>query len=74
MSESLINEAAFIAMMKAKINAAMLAAAEPALQAALKEIERRMREELAKHIISTIETRFELYKDQRSIHIVIDQR
>lgn len=74
MSAPLINEEAFIATMKAKLNAAMLAAAEPALQAALKEIERRMREELAKHIISTIETRFELYKHERSIHIVIDQR
>lgn len=74
MSESLINEAAVRSLMKAKLNAAMLAAAEPHLQEALKEIERRMREALAQQLISIIEERVEFYRDDRAIRIIIDPR
>lgn len=41
--------------MKDQINAAMIKAAEPIIQAALVEVEKEMRATLAKHVLARIE-------------------
>lgn len=54
-TKSMINQEAFLATMKEQINAAMIKAAEPIIQAALAEVEKKMRETLAQHVLARIE-------------------
>lgn len=54
-TKSMINEKEFLVVMKEQINAAMIKAAEPVIQAALVEVEKEMRATLAKHILVRIE-------------------
>ena len=56
----MINQDVFLAAMKAQINAAMIKAAEPIIQAALVEVEKEMRATLAKHILARIEQTVEI--------------
>lgn len=51
----MINQEAFLRIMKEQINAAMLKSAEPIIQAALVEVEKQMRATLATHILGCIE-------------------
>lgn len=56
----MINQEAFLAAMKEQINSAMISAAEPIIQAALRQIETEMRSTLAKHTLACIEQTVEM--------------
>jgi 3-dehydroquinate synthetase len=51
---ALINQKAFTAMLSAQLNAAMTEAAEPIIQAALKEAEKEMRTQWAAKLVGFI--------------------
>lgn len=70
---SIIHEAEFARLLREELNAAMLSAAEPVLQAAIKELERKMREELGKRIIALIQNDFSVERMGHDIRILVKQ-
>lgn len=55
MAKSFIDEGVFLAAMKAEINAEMIKAAEPVIQAAMIEVEKNMRKRLAEYLLARLE-------------------
>lgn len=73
METKLINESVLASLIKEEINEAMLSAAEPAIQEALKTIEQKMREQMGSKIISLIDSNFVLDRMGHDIRILIKQ-
>lgn len=59
--------------LKESLNAAMLKAAEPAIQQALKDIERDMREKLAQRLIGLLEQNLSIERYGRDLRVTIRQ-
>ena len=70
---TIINPKAFEESMLVPLNNAMLEAAEPIVQKALKEMEVRMRKQLASNLISFITQNFSVESFQDQILIKIQQ-
>ena len=70
---TIINPKAFEESMLVPLNNAMLEAAEPIVQKALKEMEVRMRKQLASNLISFITQNFSVESFQDQILIRIQQ-
>ena len=70
---TIINPKAFEESMLVPLNNAMLEAAEPIVQKALKEMEVRMRKQLASNLISFISQNFSVESFQDQILIRIQQ-
>jgi hypothetical protein len=68
---SVINERAFIELMKAQLNKSMLEAAEPLIKDALVRMEQAMRKDLAANLIAFIDREFQFNVMQNRIVIEI---
>lgn len=70
---SILNEAALSKLLLKDLNEAMLKAAEPILQKALKDIERQMRERMTAMLISYLEENLTIDRLGHDIRIMIKQ-
>ena len=74
MAQTIINNDVFNKQFKEMLNAAMLEAAEPIIQEALKKAEIKMRESLAVRLIALIQDDFDVRRFGHDLHIVVKQR
>lgn len=56
----ILNNTAFVARLKAELNASMTQAAEPVIQDALKAFEKGLRQKVSEFVLAQIETRVSL--------------
>lgn len=63
----------FVRALKEHLNAAMLKAAEPAIAAALLEVEKTMRAELATRLIALVDTDYSFDRNGRDLRITVRQ-
>ena len=68
---SLINQDVFLAQLHKKLNAEMLAAAEPLIKKAIEDIEAEMRRQLAQMLISVVEQSFAIERFGTDIRIIV---
>jgi hypothetical protein len=68
-----IDEKLFIEELGSQLNAAMIEAAEPLIEEALLKVGREMREQLAKKLLSLIETDYDVMRDGKVVRITIRQ-
>lgn len=73
MAQFKIDEKGFLKSLKGNINESMMVAAEPVIQAALKDIEIKMREDLAKTLIGFIESYVSMERYGTDLRITINK-
>ena len=66
-----INTDALLASIAVELKAELLAAAEPAVQAALREVERAMRRKLAEFVVGRIDQSYDVQRAGDVIHIQV---
>lgn len=71
-NDGMVNEQVFFKQFQEVLNEDMKKAAEPILQSALAEIEKRMRKELASNIVKFIEGNYSVMKRQHEIVITVN--
>lgn len=71
MAEIIINPEAALSAIKERLNAEMLKAAEPLVQAAVKAIEVAMRERLAAHLIAYMDKSYSIARHGQDLHIIV---
>ena len=57
-----------------QMNAELMAAAEPAIQEAVKQVEKEVRKRFGALVISLIEQQFSVHRNGTDLHIVVHQR
>lgn len=68
---SFINDDLFIKFLRKKCKAKMIAAAEPVINEAMKEIESKLREALGSIIVGSIDSSFDIFRDGRDLRITV---
>lgn len=71
MATTLINSENMIEALKARMNAEMLAAAEPVIKRAVEEAEKEMRQRLGAMFVSLIDSSFSVERNASSLHIIV---
>lgn len=74
MAKTFIDVDEFETQLKTLLNENMLAAAEPILQRALTEIEKRMRTQLATNIVQLIETDYSIVRQGNIVQISVGKK
>lgn len=69
----IINEQALLNLLREKLNADMLKAAEPIIQQALADIEEEMRRAIVPRLVSVLEGNLDMYRDRRDLVIRLRQ-
>lgn len=71
--ENLINFEEFEKFFTTGLNEAMTEAAEPIIQKAIQDIEKEMREVMAKSLIAMVQNNFSIERMQNDIKIIVKQ-
>lgn len=69
MNKSLLNNEGFTKALSEQINKAVMDSAEPLIQQALKDIEQKMRMDLAAFLIGSMDTSFTLHDDMLNLTV-----
>jgi hypothetical protein len=67
----IINQDAFLTMLREKLTAGMMQAAEPVIQKALAEAEKAMRERLGSMVIGLLEHSYDVMRDGSDLRILV---
>lgn len=73
-TSTFINEDRLLEHLRQECKQDMIAAAEPAIQTAMKEIETRLREKLGSIVISMIDSSFDVMRDGKNLRITVIHR
>lgn len=74
MASIVINPDSAMRILKDQMNAELMAAAEPAIQEAVKQVEQEVRKRFGALVVSLIEQQFSVCRNGTDLHIVVHQQ